>query len=55
MKGQGFHGLPGDPDDMHALYLEAAIDDVLVGGGYASAIPRSPQLPVCGRAESRAA
>lgn len=28
-------GLPGDPDDQHARYLEAAIDGVLVGCLYA--------------------
>lgn len=27
-------GLPGDPDDSHSRYLEAAVDGVLIGGLY---------------------
>lgn len=27
-------GLPGDPDDLHSRYIEAAVDGILVGGLY---------------------
>jgi exodeoxyribonuclease-3 len=27
-------GLPGDPDDSHSRYIEAAIDGILIGGLY---------------------
>ncbi len=29
-------GLPGDPDDSHSRYIEAAVNGILIGGLYLS-------------------